>query len=405
MKKSRGNGYCDQNEVNVISNTFSRRGSNFYDTDVVREILSKLPVKSLMRFKCVCKYWLFLIQEDPSFADQHLEHSKRRSCLLITNRKPKKITLMTADLLYEGKGGTISTAAVHTIREIDDTYYDRRSGPVNGMIVFFGTTIAPGVCIYNLSTREATPWIESKFFSELREKKNEHKVVGIWSFNGLKKVVCEVLTVGDNEWRKIDDVPPFNLDYWTFSSSVYVNGSIYYTTQMCVASIQDEPKFIVAFNVRSEKFRAIRVPDEAFDEHPVVDNLCISHSVKVYELDGQVALLVKLLGSVLTSKLWLFDDDDNKDASSTWTEVHMELPYTLCWGRLKFIHPVSRVDHTIITSCIQSFPGFNEIQIKGIPSSVPGFSSESRVATFVESLLPVQKQTMSSLRRKFKTIF
>lgn len=258
---------------------------------------------------------------------------------------------MTADLLYERKGGAISTAAVHTIREIDGTYYDRRLGPVNGLIGFYGKTIPPGVCICNLSTREVTPRIESKSFSELRKKSRkrlhfplaslalgydpatkEHKVVGIWSFDRPKKVVCEVLTVGDNEWRKIDEVPLFTLDYWAFSSSVYVNGSIYYTTQMlmaCEPSAQDEPKFIVAFNVRTEKFRTIRVPNEIFDRPAAGDDFCISHSVKLYELNGRVALLVKFLNSGFTSKLWLFDDDDNKDASSAWTEIHMELPYTL----------------------------------------------------------------------------
>lgn len=168
---------------------------------------------------------------------------------------------MTADLLYERKGGAISTAAVHTIREIDGTYYDRRLGPVNGLIGFYGKTIPPGVCICNLSTREVTPRIESKSFSELRKKSRkrlhfplaslalgydpatkEHKVVGIWSFDRPKKVVCEVLTVGDNEWRKIDEVPLFTLDYWAFSSSVYVNGSIYYIPLKCLWHVNLVPR-------------------------------------------------------------------------------------------------------------------------------------------------------------------
>nr|XP_011462062.1 PREDICTED: F-box/kelch-repeat protein At3g23880-like [Fragaria vesca subsp. vesca] len=38
-----------------------------FDDDMIAEILSRLPVKSLMRFRCVCKSWLALIN-DPSFA-------------------------------------------------------------------------------------------------------------------------------------------------------------------------------------------------------------------------------------------------------------------------------------------------------------------------------------------------
>ncbi|KAI3915656.1 hypothetical protein MKX01_015481 [Papaver californicum] len=309
-KKSRGNGCCDKNEVNVISNTFSSISIfNLEDDDVVREILSRLPVGSLMRFKCVCRYWLYLTQEDPSFADQYLEPSKRRPGLLITNLKDTTFTLMTADLLYEGKGGTISAAAIHTIREIDGTCYDRMLGPANGLIGFYGETIPPGVCICNLSTREVTPWIESKPFrnSSLAlgydPATKEHKVVDIWSFDRPKKVVCEVLTVGDNEWRKTDEVPPFHLHYWAFSSSVYVNGSIYYTTLMlmaCAPRAQDVPKFIVAFNVLSEKFRAIELPNQIFDRPAPGVDFCVSYSVKLYELDGRVALLVKLLDTMVS---------------------------------------------------------------------------------------------------------
>lgn len=42
---------------------------------IVSHILPKLPVKSLVRFKCVCKSWRSLIC-NPSFSDQHLALSK-----------------------------------------------------------------------------------------------------------------------------------------------------------------------------------------------------------------------------------------------------------------------------------------------------------------------------------------
>ncbi|KAI3956746.1 hypothetical protein MKW92_027012, partial [Papaver armeniacum] len=47
---------------------------------VVCEILSRLPAKSLMRFKCVCKSWQSLIQRDGHFIDLHFSRSRTRSC-------------------------------------------------------------------------------------------------------------------------------------------------------------------------------------------------------------------------------------------------------------------------------------------------------------------------------------
>ncbi|XP_019170782.1 PREDICTED: putative F-box protein At3g52320 isoform X2 [Ipomoea nil] len=53
-------------------------------TDQVVDILSRLPVKSLMRFKCVCKFFYDLITSDHHFMDTHYEISKTKTdCVLL----------------------------------------------------------------------------------------------------------------------------------------------------------------------------------------------------------------------------------------------------------------------------------------------------------------------------------
>src|SRR4051812_32733503 len=42
--------------------------------DLVVEILLRLPVRSLLQFKCICKFWKTLIS-DPKFAKRHLQIS------------------------------------------------------------------------------------------------------------------------------------------------------------------------------------------------------------------------------------------------------------------------------------------------------------------------------------------
>ncbi|XBH69857.1 hypothetical protein VPH35_097648 [Triticum aestivum] len=55
--------------------------------ELVLEILLRLPVRSLLKFKCACKYWHGTIS-GPSFIRMHLERSvssqQRQSCYLIT---------------------------------------------------------------------------------------------------------------------------------------------------------------------------------------------------------------------------------------------------------------------------------------------------------------------------------
>ncbi|KAI3921326.1 hypothetical protein MKW92_026628, partial [Papaver armeniacum] len=393
---------------------------------VTREVLSRLPVKSLMRFKCVCKHWLFLIQEDPSFIALHLEHSKARPGLLITNSIALKDTFLIADLLLKDADGVVSSAVVRTLGDINPYNYDVMLKSLNGLIGFFGVLRDPGIGIYNLSTREGTPWIKSAVLRKLLKEdrgayerpwlnctmgydpsSKKHKVVGIWKSMQPCYVVCEVLTVGEDNWRKIDDLPPYDIAY--YGSEVYLNGSIYYLTQML--SIwgsycnNEEPKFIVAFNVASEKFTSIRVPNISFGM-PSDDLDFIYYSVQLLDLNGQLGLFAVASGSDYAPKLWLFNNDgkNKKNKTSAWTEVLIEIPLTFDKG-LYPVHPIPGTNHILLTpnSDIPSALCYsynwitkntNQIEMEGLPSSVPCFSSSSRNAIYFESLLPVQNRAI-----------
>ncbi|KAK3147740.1 hypothetical protein QOZ80_3BG0286140 [Eleusine coracana subsp. coracana] len=64
-----------------------RLTSSYLSHDLVTEILSWLPVKSLLRFRSVCKAWRGTISGDPSFA---LAHHRRRS-----QRQPPSLLILT----------------------------------------------------------------------------------------------------------------------------------------------------------------------------------------------------------------------------------------------------------------------------------------------------------------------
>jgi hypothetical protein len=51
--------------------------------ELIIEILSRLPVKTLMQIKCVCKSWKTLVSDDPSFVKLHLKQSPRNTHLLL----------------------------------------------------------------------------------------------------------------------------------------------------------------------------------------------------------------------------------------------------------------------------------------------------------------------------------
>ncbi|KAI3840232.1 hypothetical protein MKW92_032634 [Papaver armeniacum] len=237
---------------------------------IVRDILSRLPVKSLMRFKCVSKDWQYIIQDDKYFADLFHTRSKLRPCLFVAVQLPWKLpdslrgatyilcrvhqaNLLTADLC--GRAGRIAASGspqvIQNISNLMSVKYDDILKPVNSMMCFIDTSWDFGVRIYNLATRELTPWFETtlKIIEQKRLYKpcyqfgfdpstKEHKVICLWKKRlrdpESSYIACEVLTVGNNAWRIIEGIPPYDLEdnslYHGNGGSVYVNGSVYWIT-------------------------------------------------------------------------------------------------------------------------------------------------------------------------------
>ncbi|KAI3915180.1 hypothetical protein MKX01_035439 [Papaver californicum] len=158
----------------------------------------------------------------------------------------------------------------------------------------------------------------------------------------------------------------------------------------------------MTFDVGSEKFSTIKVPNYIFDQ-PGYDVNFVFYNVRLLELDGRG-----------TPKLWLFDGDDRnkKNSTSSWTHISMELPYTFDtdWYGVSF-NPIPGTNHIILSSYVYKYDGkicdttyhrlynwktksFSEIEFNG---SVPIFTLESRVAIFFENLLPVRKQTSTTI--------
>ncbi|KAI3884248.1 hypothetical protein MKW92_042236 [Papaver armeniacum] len=185
-----------------------------------------------MRFKCVSKRWQSLIQ-DPSFVKSHLSRSKTHPQLLINtfDNDSSEIILTPEDGF---KGGV----ALDKVKIPWAKQASMLEESINGLFCYvnysYGLT-----CIYNLGTRQVTPWAQSSIPIQGDESvkhkpiygfgfdplTNKYKLLRDWEISrpsydtyeyemGMGRVdhICEVFTVGENRWRKIDDVPPGRLE-------------------------------------------------------------------------------------------------------------------------------------------------------------------------------------------------
>ncbi|KAI3834819.1 hypothetical protein MKW92_022867 [Papaver armeniacum] len=261
----------------------------FVDDVIVTEILSRLPAKSLLRFKSVCKHWLSLITQDQHFISLHSIRSKSRPTLLCIAPKPQEeetetLTqrILSANLSVKTTGGEAKVIFRTVKKTTDDNWfnYEYLLEPVNGLVCFIHWTTA-AARIYNVSTRKVTPWIKSTLLAEEKHKfesednplklesnirpiyqfgfdpeKKEHKLFCFWRLSATDDspftrfysnsdssyASWEAFTVGrDTEWRRISVVPDENNlikikevlpPYCRGKKIVHANGTIYWRNKL-----------------------------------------------------------------------------------------------------------------------------------------------------------------------------
>ncbi|VVB17873.1 unnamed protein product [Arabis nemorensis] len=213
--------------------------------DLTVEILSRLPVKSTVRFQCVSKLWSSLITDSIMtwslskprllvFLDRPLLKSSVFSlsgCLLSTNKEP---------ISTEQDSNTLDSGFV-----IKKMYQYTR-----GLICYLSSY--DQFVIHNPTTRQSLLLPEIK-----REKRwcfmdglfgydpvyNQYKVLCFISSVEKESVSCQIFTLGDpkKQWRNIRGFDRFISLNW--SPRVCINGKIYFTVDRYV---------LMGFDVRSE---------------------------------------------------------------------------------------------------------------------------------------------------------
>ncbi|KAI3941506.1 hypothetical protein MKW92_037910 [Papaver armeniacum] len=428
----------------------SSNSNNIFDINrIFLEVLSRLPMKSLMRFKCVSKHWQFSISQDQGLIDLHFSRSKQ-TCpdfFIVVPRHTEvdilqrtmhnsgfksstmyggvreyryQQSILLGNLFGSGTAPPISSI----VRRLEQSafYYTEILKPVNGLICFVNRCQA-AVCILNPSTRESTSWISSSLrtdkkynFSKEYERgawlptyffgfdpaTKTHKVVCTWMVrepvdiykpvglgDGIRRTnICEVLTVGENNWRRIEAEVPFS---YRVKSSLYANGFIYWGDQS-----MGIPEFLNSFDVASEKFKVTRVPKEIREK-------CMNPQVHIHarvsgliEVGGKIALSQQWAGNVV--KLWICSDDASMGSYISWTEMTLELPFQ--WGnsRSAFFHGVAGADRIII----ESNPSSCRADIK--KASLYSYDLEKKTSTVKVKSGVVSKLVSDSLFSKLESV-
>ncbi|XP_030963968.1 F-box/kelch-repeat protein At3g06240-like [Quercus lobata] len=382
-----------------------RRRKNHLPEDIVLSILTRLPPKTVIRFRCVCKSWDSSITT-PYFISTHLNnfahdndngggyliHMPRR-----TNSSNKAVCTVALDLTFD------------RISEIE-VPFDFPSGSVqiagscngllclayNGFFNIFGNVIY----LWNPSIRKfkrlPDPYLERLGCYGLRfgfvydSENNDYKVVKISSYlpKGLPPPMpdeIEVYTLSSDSWRRVGMSLRTNVKVFDDNFQIpLVSGALHWISLVLEGEEEHKGEVIMSFNVNSEKFRMFVMPD---------GSLSTSRSQRSLALfKGKLAFITFGI------------TDQHGYHYSMW--VMREYGVLESWNQL-FVVPLARISDCIgFTMCgsllIHYVESNNQaekfvlVDTKTLHEKDLDIQQPSRVATFMESLALLDGANMVS---------
>ncbi|XP_043693194.1 F-box protein CPR1-like [Telopea speciosissima] len=261
--------------------------------DLIADILSRLPVKSLLRFRCVSKPWCALIT-DPAFVKMHLNRS------LATNSNLNLILINSSFNLYSvDLDAWEQQAAVKLHLPLKSPNYKAKIvGSCNGLLCISYSD--DDIFLWNPSTRRhqklpITP-IEFPFDNRLRyivygfgydSTSDDYKLVRVVRFFGdhhypglTSHSEVKIYSLRTNSWRRIGDLP-IHLRY-IYNAGNFANSALHW--------VGINSKFIVSFDLKDEEFREVPLPDSAENEFPwdvefLKGQLCLLHTFRFQRVE------------------------------------------------------------------------------------------------------------------------
>ncbi|KAF5470036.1 hypothetical protein F2P56_010587 [Juglans regia] len=245
--------------------------NSYIPEDIVLEILATLPVKSLLRFRRVCKSWNSIISS-PYFIATHLKYGPRRgyyllcqtmfrqihepSCTVVCGRTYDRISELELPFTHVGIVGSCNGLLCVESRGF------RRLSLWNPSIARF--KILPAPCL-------ARGYKSFTYGFTYVSEENDFKIVKI-SYSEFTTTLprAQVYTLSSNSWRRIDEPIPLKPDALIYKIGCnylpcpFIAGALHWIVRSKGSNDWRGNKKILSFDLRDEKFGEIALPSSYF---------------------------------------------------------------------------------------------------------------------------------------------
>ena len=288
----------------IVTQAMSRRV--YLPLELIAEVLSFLPVKSLLRLKWVSKSWKTLIS-DPIFVKLHLHRSSRKRHIALVEHGMSYHNVLTFPLNHLLKNPPM-TIARHPYYRLSYKDCTRIVGSCNGLVCLVGDSdsekfVRTWFRIWNPATGIISEKLGSfkqphnGVYCRLRFTFGYDNSTGTYKVVRLCSSEVKVFSLSNNIWRKISSFPPFDHAVtlgFSKNEGMYLSGTVNWFAIRNKAiynsynkDITVEQFMIISLDLGTETYKQFQTPcgvDEVPDVEPTIsvlmDCLCFSHYIK-----------------------------------------------------------------------------------------------------------------------------
>ncbi|CAM0948847.1 unnamed protein product [Alopecurus aequalis] len=278
---------------------------------IINEILPRLPVKSLLRFRSVCKAWHSTISSR-YFIESHRRYKQSKVHVVHCSNNIQDTCSINIDRLSEGRN------LQHYYRvprlRVNDIINSSHDLVVLGHKD--GYLLSNPAMQESLNLPHPPSWVDAIFpvvgFGFVLSL-GKYKMVNITSGIGTQDT-CEVLSVGmDISWR-IGKTPPSSI--YPFGHTPYLHGNLHMLTWR---NDEDQNSKILLFNLEKELWAMLKLP-----EHPIIPQCSIYQDYTgLREIQSLLCFTCCIPNKSID--VWMLRDYENKVWSKDFV-IDMTLP-------------------------------------------------------------------------------